>query len=433
MNSLRARLVLSLTAFIILAGLVTGGVTYLWAFNEANELQDSVLAQMAAVAAGGVHDKVGVGNVNLEPEARVAVEEIDTSHSSADAVGLNALPDGFHLTQRDGRNWRVLLVTRPDKTRFAVGQPADVRDEVARANALHILYPLAVLIPFLMLIVGIVIGRTLEPMARLANELDRSRTRELDPLPSEGMPSELRPFVASINRLLERVHEMVEQQRRFIADAAHELRTPIAALSVQADNLTHAKLTADAEERLTALRGGARRTAHLLDQLLALARSEVNNGDSSPPVVAADQYAKEVMADLLPLAGQRGVDLGFEVLDAVGLRADPIMVATLFRNLIDNAIRYTPQGGRVDVRLYRRDGKAVFEVEDSGPGIPSADIARVFEPFFRGSQPTGSGTGLGLSIVKRIADHLNGTVSLENKASATGLRATVTLPAASLD
>jgi len=433
MNSLRARLVLSLTAFIILAGVVTGGVTYLWAFNEANELQDSVLAQMAAVASGGVHDRDDVGNVKLEPEARVSVEEIDPSHLSVGAEGLNALPDGFHLTQRNGRNWRVLLVTRADKTRFAVGQPADVRDQVARANALHILFPLAVLIPFLMLIVGIVIGRTLEPMAKLANELDGSRTRELDPLPSEGMPSELRPFVASINRLLERVHEMVEQQRRFIADAAHELRTPIAALSVQADNLTHAKLTADAEERLTALRGGARRTAHLLDQLLALARSEVNNGDSSPPVVAADQFAKEVMADLLPLAGQRGVDLGFEVLDAVGLRADPIMVATLFRNLIDNAIRYTPQGGRVDVRLYRRDGKAVFEVEDSGPGIPSADIARVFEPFFRGSQPTGSGTGLGLSIVKRIADHLNGTVSLKNKASATGLRATVTLPAASLD
>lgn len=432
MNSLRARLVLSLTALIIVAGVVTGGVTYLWAFNEANELQDSVLAQMAAVAAGGVHDGDDIGNVKLEPEARVSVEEIDPSHLSAGAAGLNGLPDGFHLTQRGGRIWRVLMVTRPDKTRFAVGQPADVRDEVARANALHILFPLAVLIPFLMLIVGIVIGRTLEPMAKLASELDSSRTRELDPLPSEGMPSELRPFVASINRLLERVQEMVEQQRRFIADAAHELRTPIAALSVQADNLTHAKLTADAEERLAALRGGARRTAHLLDQLLALARSELNNGDS-PPFVSADQCAKEVMADLLPLAEQRGVDLGFEVLDAVGLRADPIMVATLFRNLIDNAIRYTPEGGRVDVRLYRKEGNAIFEVEDSGPGIPQADIARVFEPFFRGSQPTGSGTGLGLSIVKRIANHLNGTVSLENKASASGLRATIVLPAAPLD
>lgn len=433
MNSLRAQLILSLTAFIILAGLVTGGVTYLWAFNEANELQDSVLTQMAAVAADRVQDRDDVGNVKLEPEARVAVEEIDPTHRSADSAGLNALPDGFHLTQRDGRNWRVLLVTRADRTRFAVGQPADVRDQVARANAVHILYPLAVLIPFLMLIVGIVIGRTLEPMAKLASELDRSRTRELDPLPSEGMPSELRPFVASINRLLERVHDMVEQQRRFIADAAHELRTPIAALSVQADNLTHAGLTPDAEERLAALRGGARRTAHLLEQLLALARSELNNGDNSPPIVAADQYAKEVMADLLPLAGQRSVDLGFEVLDAIQLRAAPIMVATLFRNLIDNAIQYTPQGGRVDVRLYRKGNKAVFEVEDSGPGIPPADIARVFEPFFRGSQPSGNGTGLGLSIVKRIADHLNGTVSLENRAEATGLRATVTLPAASLD
>jgi two-component system OmpR family sensor kinase len=432
MNSLRARLVLSLTALIILAGVVTGGVTYLWAFNEANELQDSVLAQMAAVAAGGVHDGGDIGNFKLEPEARVSVEEIVPSHLSAGATALNALPDGFHLTQKNGRNWRVLLVTRPDRTRFVVGQPADVRDQVARANALHILYPLAVLIPFLMLTVGIVIGRTLEPMAQLANELDSSRTHELSPLPSEGMPSELRPFVASINRLLKRVQEMVEQQRRFIADAAHELRTPIAALSVQADNLTHAKLTADAEERLAALRGGARRTAHLLDQLLALAHSELNNGDS-PPFVSADQCAKEVMADLLPLAEQRGVDLGFEVLDAVGLRADPIMVATLFRNLIDNAIRYTPEGGRVDVRLYRKEGNAIFEVEDSGPGIPQADIARVFEPFFRGSQPTGSGTGLGLSIVKRIANHLNGTVSLENKASASGLRATIVLPAAPLD
>lgn len=432
MSSLRVRLVLSLTAFIIVAGLLAGAITYRWAFDEAIELQDSVLAQMAAVAVGGAHDVDDIGKFKLEPEARVTLDEIDPAHLTAKDEALNALPDGFHLTQRDGREWRVLLVTRSDKTRLAIGQPADIRNEVARANAFHILLPLAVLVPFLMLIVGVVIGRTLEPMAKLADELDRSRTRELDPLPSEGMPSELRPFVASINRLLERVHEMVEQQRRFIADAAHELRTPIAALSVQADNLTRTELPADAELRLAALRGGARRTAHLLDQLLALARSELSNTDS-PAVVQADQCAKEVMAELLPLARERGIDLGFATLDAVGLAADPIMVATLFRNLIDNAIRYTPEGGSIDVRLYRKEDKVMFEVDDTGPGIHPSDIPRVFEPFFRGTQPIETGTGLGLSIVKRIVDHLNGTVSLENKTGTTGLRVIVTLSAPLLD
>ncbi|MBS0247565.1 MAG: histidine kinase [Proteobacteria bacterium] len=432
MSSLRVRLIISLTGFIILAGILAGVITYWWAFDEANELQDSVLAQMAAVAVGGTRDLGDIGNFKLEPEARVKLDEIDLAHPSARDKALNALPDGFHLTQRDGHDWRILLVTRSDKTRVAIGQPAQVRNEVARANALHILLPLAILIPFLMLIVGIVIGRTLEPMAKLANELDRSKTRELAPLPSEGMPNELRPFVASINRLLERVHEMVDQQRRFIADAAHELRTPIAAISVQADNLTHTDLPADAETRLAALRGGARRTAHLLDQLLALARSEINNSDR-PSVVPADRYAKEVMADLLPLARERGIDLGFAALDAVGLKADPIMVATLFRNLIDNAIRYTPKGGSIDVRLYRKGDNVVFEVDDTGPGIPSSDAARVFEPFFRGSQPVESGTGLGLSIVKRIVDHLDGTVNLENKTATTGLRAIVIMPAVALD
>jgi two-component system OmpR family sensor kinase len=430
MNSLRTRLFLGLTIVITVAGLAAGGLTYRWAFHEAIELQDSVLTQIGAVAVAGTHQRSALTDSKIEPEARVVLEELDNAEdASPEMRALNALPDGLHTVARLKEGWRYLLMTRTDSSRLAIGQPVAIRDEIARVSAFHILIPLAILVPFLMLVVGIVIGQTLKPMARLASELDR-RTRELDPLPSQGMPSELRPFVASINRLLERIHAMVEQQRRFIADAAHELRTPITALSVQADNLTQADLPAEGRKRLAVLREGARRTAHLLDQLLALARSELNEV-KNPPVTQVDQYAKEVMADLLPQARDRNIDLGFEVLNVVSVRAEPIMIATLVRNLLDNAIRHTPEGGRIDVALYREGDKAIFKVEDTGPGIPPDDLGRVFEPFFRGSRPVENGTGLGLSIVKRVVERLNGSIHLENISEPirSGLRAEVTLPA----
>jgi two-component system OmpR family sensor kinase len=430
MNSLRTRLFLGVTILIVIAGLAAGGITYRWAFREAIELQDSVLSQIGAVAAGGTHSQRALNDSKVEPEARVVLEELDNSKNASPEIRvLNALPDGLHTVAHSHEEWRYLLVTRNDSSRLAIGQPVAIRDQIARISAFHILIPLAILVPFLMLVVGIVIGQTLKPMARLASELDR-RTRELDPLPSQSMPSELRPFVASINRLLERIHAMVEQQRRFIADAAHELRTPITALSVQADNLTQADLPDEGRKRLAVLREGARRTAHLLDQLLALARSELNEV-KNPPVTQVDQYAKEVMADLLPQARDRNIDLGFEILNVVSVRAEPIMIATLVRNLIDNAIRHTPDGGRIDVALYREGDKAIFKVEDTGPGIPPDDLDRVFEPFFRGSRPVENGTGLGLSIVKRVVERLNGSIHLENISEPThsGLRAVVALPA----
>jgi two-component system OmpR family sensor kinase len=270
-------------------------------------------------------------------------------------------------------------------------------------------------------------------MVRLAGDLDSRRADDMAPLPLSRMPSELHPFISSINGLLARMRLLMDQQRRFVADAAHELRTPITALSIQAENLDSLALPKRARERVAALKQGMHRTKHLLEQLLALARHEaIPSGPAEMPLAALDRVAQEVAADLLPEATDQGVDLGFALVEPLAVRSEPVMLAALIRNLLDNALRFTPRGGTIDIGVYRQDGAAILQVEDTGPGIASTDMDRIFEPFFRGCRPEGEGTGLGMSIVKRIADNLGGGIALENIAGAgrSGLRVTVRLPIA---
>jgi two-component system OmpR family sensor kinase len=432
-RSLRARLFVGLTAIILLAGCVGGAFTYIWAFDEAIEMQDSILIQIGSLLQNG-SVKSDQSLHGVDKDAEVEVMELGTGaapRGSAADRQLWSLQDGLHVAPRRGGSMRMLLRTRPDGSRFAVAQRTAIRDETARDMALRTLLPIAALIPCLMLVTAFVIAGSLRPMVRLAEGLDTRRADDMAPLPLAGTPSELHPFIASINGLLERIKLMVDQQRRFVADAAHELRTPITALSLQAENLAQVDLPPEAGARLAALREGMRRTKHLLEQLLALARHEADPS-SEAAAVALDRTVKDLVADLLPEAARKGVDLGFEMIEPVTIRGEPVMISAMIRNLIDNAVRFTPRGGRVDIGVYREGGEAVLQIEDSGPGIPSSDIDRIFEPFFRGRQPREDGTGLGLSIVKRTIDRLDGSVVLENITGQeqTGLRATARLPAA---
>jgi two-component system OmpR family sensor kinase len=265
-------------------------------------------------------------------------------------------------------------------------------------------------------------------MTRLAVHLDARRPDDVEELPLLGMPAELRPFISSINRLLTRIRVLIEQQRRFIADAAHELRTPITALSVQVENFRRTELPPASQERAAALQEGARRIAHLLEQLLALARYDMARIQDAP-LTSLDQCAKQVVSDLLTEASARNVDLGFTRIETALVRSEPVLLTIMIRNLIDNAIRHSPDGSRVDVALYCEDGWVMLCIEDSGPGISPDDLLRIFEPFFRGSHPGSDGTGLGLSIVKRIVDALGGVIKLENinVSGRSGLRAFVKL------
>jgi two-component system OmpR family sensor kinase len=293
------------------------------------------------------------------------------------------------------------------------------------------LLPIAALIPCLLLVTGLVVTRSLRPIVRLAGELDIRRADDVAPLSLEDMPGELHPFITSINGLLVRVRLLMDQQRRFVADAAHELRTPITALSLQAENLEAVHLPAEARNRVAVLKQGMQRTKRLLEQLLALARHEAMPADrANMPLTALDSAVKAVVADLLPQVRERGIDLGFDLVEPLYVRSEQPILGAIIRNLVDNALRFTPKGGRIDVGVYREDDAAILQIEDTGPGIASTDLDVIFEPFFRGSRPQGEGSGLGLSIVKRLVETLGGSIELENidGPGRSGLRATVRLP-----
>lgn len=432
-SSLRGRLFAGLTIFIVGMALAAGYLAYRWAFDEAIELQDAILLQVGSLAERNHLSTELPSEGNIDGEAQVLIEEIVPGVAGVDQGNAlsnlpSDLPDGLQTVARGESRWRILVRTRADGSRVAVGQPTANRDEIAQDSALRTIVPLAVLIPCLMVLIAILVNRTLRPLSRLAERLDAKQSDHLERLPTEGIPTELLPFVSSINRLLERIGAMFDSQRRFIADAAHELRTPVTALVVQAENLEQAHLSQDGLDRLASLKAGIRRTGHLLEQLLTLARYD-SDVSKDEPAGEFDRVLKDVVADLLPGAQTKSIDLGFARLEPVSVALEPVAFTVLARNLLENALRHTPAGGQVDVSLYVENNLVVFTVEDTGSGIPDADLERIFEPFFRGSHSRGEGSGLGLSIARRIIERCHGSIRVENRsAPSSGLRAIVRIP-----
>ena len=435
MTSLRARLFVALAGAMLVTGSIAGALAFRWAFDEAIELQDAVLLQVGSLAVR-THGPIELPpEGGVDAEAKVTIEEL--SKAPSDGTSANALPplpddlrDGLQTLSRGGERWRVLVRRRNDGSRVAISQPTASRDEIAHDSAVRTIVPLFVLLPLLMLLTGVIIRVSLRSVATAARHLDAKEADQLDHLPLDGMPDELVPFVASINRLLERIGIVFEQQNRFIAAAAHELRTPITALGLQAENLGQRGLDDEGTDRLDTLKSGIRRIAHLLEQLLAASKYEARPTTPAPPT-AFDPLVKNVVADHLPAAHARGIDLGFERIDAVSVRADATSLTVLVRNLIENALRHTPDGGRIDIHLAQDAHVVRLRIEDTGPGIPATEIERVFEPFFRGERARGDGSGLGLSIVHSIVQRASGSITVENLDGKlrSGLRVEVTFPA----
>jgi len=271
----------------------------------------------------------------------------------------------------------------------------------------------------------------LEPLKGLTLLVKSRGVNELQPLPDQPLPDEVRPLVGALNDLLTRLGAALGRERAFMLDAAHELRTPLTALHLQMGALARAGTEAERLEATERLSAGVHRAIRLVEQLLSLSRQE-SRGEPAKVQVALDQLAREVVSELIPVSDAKSIDLGISESQSAVIIGDPDALRTLLRNLVDNAVRYTPSEGRVDVAVQRggTPEQAILRVVDTGPGIPPEDRSRVFDRFYRRPGTSPPGSGLGLSIVKSIATAHAATVTLESGPAGVGLAATVSFPLA---
>lgn len=420
-SSLQFKLSLWLCTAIVIVAVAGGALSFSNAFEEANEMQDDQLRQVAEIFKSHaakiipMEDREAIPDSNLE--FRVLVEVIGPS--GIDVLGVRQPPllvgknvdDGIGTLAVKDESWRIFVTGLDAERRLVVAQKIAIREEVARESATATLIPYALLIPILLIIVSYLIRRMFKPVTQLAEELDRRSEQDLRAVDKKNLPNEILPFVASINRMLRRVDFSVAQQRRFVADVAHEMRTPLTALSLQAERLDAADMSEQARERLARLKSGLERTRLLLNQLLTLARAQQNKIEVESEI-SVRQVFHSVLEDLMPLAQAKQIDVGVVGEQDAKLHVQEFDLVALLKNLVDNAIRYTPQGGQIDLAIITRNGKTGIVVEDTGPGIPESEHVRVFDPFYRvlGNEETGS--GLGLSIVKLCAERMGADVLL---------------------
>lgn len=437
MTSISRRLLVLLLGGVLATGLLSAVATYLRAREEVNELFDFQLRQVAASFSHQRSFAALPASTRYEPEDELAIQVWDEAgrlvYTSRPAPLLpRGIGNGLSTLIFRGKPWRVFLLSSRGR-HIQVSQPIAARRELSASFALSTLVPLVVALPLLALFVWLSIRVGLRPLARIQAEIARRSPAMMQPLPLSGMPAEIAPLVERLNALLARLSDTLRGQQRFVADAAHELRTPLAALRLQVKLLEGATEEGEREESLRALRGGIDRAAHLVDQLLVMARLEPE-APPPPQDVALAPLAREVLAEQASRAMAAGVELGLSCAAPVTVRGDGGELRVLLANLVDNAIGHTPAGGTIDLALaLAREGDAVVvTVTDSGPGIPPTERERVFERFYRIPGTGREGSGLGLAIVAAIVSRHGGAITLGAGPGGTGLCVIVRFPAPNL-
>jgi len=435
--SLRASLLVWLLGSVLLVGVAGGLIAYRNALAEADTFFDYHLKETALFLRDQPVEYLFPPPIPSNDVAYDFVVQIWTIDGRRIYIGPeravlppNSTTIGYSTVNTSSGQWRVYGTESPTKV-VQVAQPMSVRRQEAAQLALRTLAPFALLMPVLGLIVWLTVGRALQPLQRLARAVKARRVNAVEPLSAERLPDEVRPLVDSLNDLLARLTAALDRERAFMADAAHELRTPLTALHLQLGELARASTESERAEAMGKLSEGMQRASRLVEQLLALARQEPR-AEPAHTRFALDELGREIVAELVPLADSRRIDLGMSEAQTVFVRGDRDAVATLIRNLVDNAVRYTPAGGRVDVSVERSatlPAQAIVRVIDNGPGIAREERERVFDRFYRRPGTRHPGSGLGLAIVKAIAVAHGATVELGEGADGQGLAVSVTLRA----
>ena len=453
-HSLRKRLLGSVMTAILLAAMFQAVSAYRGALQQADEMFDYHLQQMAYSLRGGPALAAplldGDGNADVDYVIQIwGPDGVQLFRSSRGAMPPRAVL-GFSDVVLDGARFRVYSVQTPYQT-IQIAQDMGARQARARALAVRAMLPMALMAPLLMLILWWAIRRSLAPLERTRQQVAAREADDLSPLSDAGLPDEVRPLVQELNLLFGRVHAAFDAQKSFVANAAHELRSPLTALKLQAQALGRVQEGAGSDATttiaITRLNQGIDRAIRLMNQLLVLARQEAG-GDAAGEWQRIDLQGlvRQAVADALPQAQQRaielaidldlhlGIDVGEDRSEPAWVNGDADALLILLRNLLDNAVKYTPPGGHVDVAVRAQDNAVLLTIDDSGPGVAAADRSRVFERFYRSADAPASatGSGLGLAIVQAIAQRHHAALTLDHSASRGGLRVEVVFPMAKL-
>ena len=433
---MRGRLLRLLLVAVALAALVQGAIAYYAASSEADGIFDYHMQQIALALRGGLppgpvprHPAHAVDEADFDFDVQIWSLDGTPELASSERVELpRPTAPGFSDVTVNGTRYRVFS-TRTSTQVIQVAQDLSARQELAGSLVLRIVAPVMLFAPILMLAVWWVVSRSTRPLLRAREQIARRAAEELSPLTATDIPDEVRPLVDEINLLFGRLAEAFAAQQSFVADAAHELRSPLAALRLQVQSMQRAT---DAEARAVAARrliGGIDRMGRLVDQMLVLARQDAAVDPAGTPAVDLRAAASLAIGDVLAAAHERHIDLGISEAETVSVTGEPESLRILLRNLLENAIKYTPDGGTIDVAIRIADRSPVVEIADSGPGIPAEERRRVFDRFYRvvgGSVAPGS--GLGLAIVQSIARRHHATISLDESRRLGGLLVTVRFP-----
>ena len=427
--SLKRTALVWMTILLALVGLATAVISYRLAYDQAAEFLDGQLRQVALNA--GIEPRAAAAPAfDQDPEDELAV----TIWNADGAMAHTSPPDvtiprqarkGFAELTTGGERWRVYTAS-DDGRAVQVAQRMTVRDEIARGAAIGAAAPVLILIPLSWLVVGWAISRALERLDFFASDIAERGASAVAPIPLAEIPTEVVPVVKSMNGLIERLRAALDAQKRFLADAAHELRTPLAAMQIQVDSLSLANPSSLAGSK-AALAQGVRRASTLVDQLMRLARLDE---PARSPLEKTDiaQILLDCVGDYIVIADRKGVDLGVDAPVPAPIVGNSEELRVLFSNLIENAVRYTPSGGAVDVSVRVESSRAVVEVLDTGGGLAPDAQARIFDRFYRGAPGT-EGSGLGLAIARRIAERNGLTLAVKNRADGrSGVLARVELP-----
>ncbi|MNJ34465.1 Sensor protein QseC [compost metagenome] len=453
MTSIRRRTLTLIIGLMLLGFAVISALNFHDSNHEITEVYDAQLAQNARLLQGVMRMPLqrkeyaelyqafntalgeAVPRVDGHPyESKIAFQVWNSQGEllvhTASAPSFHTLPGkpGFSdFVDLNNRNWRAfMLEDKRNGMRIWVGERDDVRADLVERIVRHTLWPNVLGSLILAAMVWLAIGWGLRPLANMASTLRARHSGSLEPLQLPPLPSELEPMQAALNRMLAQIQEVLGRERRFIADAAHEMRTPLAVLKVHAQNLLETQSEESRRESLEHLIAGVDRTSRLVNQLLTMARIEPQSVSTTPSTIDLAATVRDSLVQLTPWLLSQGLELVFDVSDdTYNVRVDPTAINIALNNLVTNAANFSPAHGLITVRLGRKGDHYELSVEDDGPGIDESEHGRLLERFY--SRGNDQGAGLGLAIVKTIADRMGGQITLENRSQG-GMRATLDLP-----